>query len=105
MAGSSVSQMVPTNRAASPVRMNVSGSIVEEPVVFGPGGALTVRPGAADLLAADLSNEASIGLFLGFACEAARFELSVEMDGTTIGSRPQFSSGGKGRQRFQNADH
>ena len=54
------------------------------------------------LTVADMGNETSIGLFLGFARETALLELRVKMHGPAVGVGAQFGVGRQRAERFEN---
>jgi hypothetical protein len=106
------------NSASKPVRTNASGSFTESAFVprvgapaFNPvrGRGVTISRRIEDprsvLSAANMGNEASIVLLLGFASESAFFKMCVEVNRTTIRMRAQFCGIGEGRECFKNFDH
>lgn len=83
--------------------MNCNGNITEG--VFAALGetAEAVFAGAG-LTVVDMDNKASIRLFLGFAGEAAFFELRVKKHGTPVSMRGESHSFRQSCHCFQNSD-
>src|SRR4051812_18171474 len=101
MEGRITIQTVPVVNAINPVSMNASGSLIAG--ALAPScEAETTGLAVSGLTAADMGNEASIGLFSAFTRETAGFELGVKVHGAAIRLRAERRTRREGGDCLQN---